>query len=281
MRHQNGRMNSLPQVHKTRLRGLHRQSAGGVRAGGLRVSVAANSFARHAFTLIELLVVMVISVILFGLIFGPMIQSFNLTNRARTQIESQTGARDVMNLLTKELSDAVYVYDNANAPIDLWLPTYTPTGGAGSYASPTNFAMLEYIKPARQQDQVPGSIPIDPTTGLPIYSGTSPSSGFSFPLTPGRALVRLFLGLHNNASAATNLLDPYMHSLHGMPQHPYQNVFEDRGQAYYTAGQPDNRYILYRAEVTVYVPNTGPFAAGGGTPTQYAVDLRLFHTVKP
>jgi hypothetical protein len=230
---------------------------------------------------------MAISVILFGLIFGPIITSFNLTNRARTQIESQTAARNIVGLLTKELSDAVYVYDNASTPVNIW----TVNSDGSPFVSPTLFTMLEYVKPARQGDQAPGTLSIDPTTGLPIYTGSSANgatSGFSLPLAPGRALVRVFIGLHNNAAAANNgttyptvIQDQYGNTPDGVPQHVYHNLWEDPpGRAYYPNNPPDNRYVLYRAEVTVYVQNTGPYTTGGGATNAYVSDMRLFHTVK-
>src|SRR5437879_13374732 len=76
---------------------------------------------RRGFTLIELLVVMAITAILLGLIFGPMLQGFNLTNRARVQVLTQDTARSAMETIQRNLSNGVFVFDNSNQPIFLWV----------------------------------------------------------------------------------------------------------------------------------------------------------------
>src|SRR5437667_12894916 len=65
---------------------------------------------RGGFTLVELLVVIAITAILLGLIFGPMIQGFNLTNRARVQILAQDSARSTMEIIQRDLSNGVFVF---------------------------------------------------------------------------------------------------------------------------------------------------------------------------
>ena len=73
------------------------------------------------FTLIELLVVMAITIILLGLIFGPLYQGFNLTNRARVQVLSQDTARHAMEVLLRDTANGVFVFDNFSQPINLWV----------------------------------------------------------------------------------------------------------------------------------------------------------------
>jgi prepilin-type N-terminal cleavage/methylation domain-containing protein len=222
---------------------------------------------RRGFTLLELLIVMALTVILLGLIFGPLISSFNLTSRARTQIESQTAARDTMRLVTRLLSNAVFVYDNGQTPLNLW---FQDKSGAHRYV-PTLFTMVEYVSPARQLDQVPGNLPIDPTTGQPIYPPDKPNqSGFAVPLSPGRSLGRLFIGLLDNTPTAHSPVASGQDAQNGMPAKPYANRFENPAQ-----GQ-DNRYALFRAEVSVYVPNS--IFDPSDTSGKYVVDTRLFHT---
>jgi len=64
---------------------------------------------------------MAITIILLGLIFGPMYQGFNLTNRARVQVLSQDTARQVMEVLQRDTANGVFVFDNFNQPINLWV----------------------------------------------------------------------------------------------------------------------------------------------------------------
>jgi len=75
---------------------------------------------KQGFTLIELLVVIAITAIMFGLIFGPLIQSFNLTRQANTLLEAQDAARLALEQMTRELGDAVAVFDNTNLDPEQW-----------------------------------------------------------------------------------------------------------------------------------------------------------------
>src|SRR5579871_6227088 len=129
---------------------------------------------RRGFTLIELLVVLALTAILFTIIFKPLVDSYNLTERARTQIDSQTTSRNVLAEITRLLSSAEYVYDptqsgappnGQDASLNLWLTD----GGGKPFPVKTQFTMLEYIPAGHQLDQTPyigGSLlPTDPTTG--------------------------------------------------------------------------------------------------------------------
>lgn len=205
---------------------------------------------RRGFTLIELMVVIAITSILLTLIFKPLIDSFNLTRRAGTQIESQAAARGAMREINSLLSNAVYVFDNSDTELNLWLTDQT----GAQYAEPTPFSMIEYVKPARQLDQIPGKLPIDPTTGEPIYDSglTSGESGVAQPLAKNSVLGRLWIGLIDNTSDNNN-----------RPSRPYGSRWEDP----VTVTPPkDNRYTLWHAEVPIYVrdPRTGQYVVNEG-----------------
>ena len=64
---------------------------------------------RSAFSLVELLVVIAITTILLGLLFGPIISSFNLTRRARAVSQAQDAARFGLERLSRELGRATYI----------------------------------------------------------------------------------------------------------------------------------------------------------------------------
>ncbi|HZT43010.1 MAG TPA: type II secretion system protein [Chthonomonadaceae bacterium] len=212
--------------------------------------------ARRAFTLVELLVVLAITAILLTLIFKPLIDGFNLTSRSNAQIQSQTLARDVTRLISTALSDAVFIFDNSQQAslLNLW---FTDKSGA-EYLIPSQYTMMEYVAPARQLDQNPGNVPIDPTTGLPIYP--SGQGSFALPLAPGRALGRIWIGLTDNRSGPPAFSGP-----NGTPINPYTNRFEDP-----RAATQDNRYTLYRAEVLPYIQDPD-------NPGTYIPNLKLFH----
>lgn len=219
------------------------------------------------FTLLELLVVLAITSVLLTLIFQPLITGFNLTSRAGTQVASQSDARDAMRTISSLLTNAAVVYDNSNTPINIWVKDQA----GNQYPVPTPFGMVEYIAPSRQLDQSPGSLAIDPTTGLPIYPKTASDgqAGFALPLAPGRTLGRIWIGLRNcNSQSAAGAANPDAASQSGMPLVPYGNRWSDPAQV---SPQNDNRYTVYRAEVQAYMPD--PFNAG-----KYIPNLSLFHT---
>ncbi len=64
-----------------------------------------------AFTLIEILVVLAIMVILFGLLFAPMVAGLDLVRRGKRHVDMQDAVRLAMEQMSRELSEAVYVFD--------------------------------------------------------------------------------------------------------------------------------------------------------------------------
>ncbi len=245
---------------------------------------------RAAFTLIELLVVIALTVILFTLVFVPLIDSLNLTSRASTQIEAQGSARDVMRQIQAELSAPVYVYDNGatgtnlgdpDGRVNLWMygqfaqgVNEDPTTGS-AYVVPLRFGMVEFIEPASQSEQS-DSTAFDPTTGRQIPPVGSPAN-VALPLVPGRTIVRYFVGLRDNTSANTTVQDANGNTLSGMPirasgnnpvYHGYANQFDD---ATSVSPRQDNRTTLFRAEIQPYISDPD-------NKNKFIPNLALFHT---
>lgn len=230
---------------------------------GPMTSQRAQAGMRRGFTLIELLVVMAITTILLGLIFGPLVQSFNLTNRARVQVLAQATARAAMETLQRDLANGVFVFDEMPTSAQLQ-PGETPlpnsirfwvrdnTGAKRSMLLP--YAMLDLVPPARANDQnaaVPVS-QIDPTTGLPLNRGD-----LALPVAPGRVIVRYFLGLRDNHT-------PPNAAQGSGPAIPYGDYYDNPRDPYVNSVALHNPMILYRAVVSPYLPDG-------------QVDRRLFH----
>lgn len=197
---------------------------------------------RAGFTLIELLVVIAITVLLFALLFTPMIASFNLTRDARIKIEVQDAARMNLERISRELSDAMFVYDNSQTPMMVRNPSGTMT--------PVKFAKIDIIMPRMLMHcnnlEHPANEPRDydrynpawldqaAWPPCPVCSSQNVESRPIQPLTPAPYIVRYFVGL----------LDP---------SQPYNNTYAKLGTS-----DNNNTYVLYRAEFSPwdgkYVP---------------------------
>lgn len=225
-----------------------------------------NQIRKTGFTLIEILVVLALTAILLVLVFRPLIDAFNLTSRAGTQIESQTAARTVITEVTTDLSNAMYVYDNGvdSARINLWLEDIS----GNPILDQEPYGMIEWVTPARQDEQgLQPNQPTDPTTGTPITTGD-----FALPLQPSRLINRYFIGLRDNQSVkdvrndtAPGDPEPGIR-LNGMPARLYSNRFTEPA-----GGANDNRFTLYKAVAPAYILD--PIGK-----TNYIPNLSLFHT---
>ena len=246
---------------------------------------------RHAFTLIELLVVIALTAILLSVILYPLVNSYALTARASTQIESQAAARSALSQVKTILSNSAYIFDNYGRPnpgsgsadtsLNLWVNDNQ--GNPALITSRNN--MIEYVAAAKQLDQVAvasGKVAVDPTTGQPIYddSLTPEQTGIALPITPGRSLGRIFIGLIDNESIAdTHVQDltfnPYDNKAgadrNGMPKKIYANKFDDLRTV---NNSNDNRYTLWNAEVPTFILD--PIVKNAGV-RQFVPNLGLFH----
>lgn len=186
--------------------------------------------------------VIAISTILLGLLFGPIFQTFNVTNRVRAITSAQDAARFGLERITRELAQAAFVYDNSVTPVVVPLGNNKRDRVGGATVDigrlvpegydrtrgevPFSFAKVDFV-PAAQAQSAAGAT-VDPTTGQQ-FRGRS----LQFPLAPGTRLVRYFLGLRRNFSLADNAVQPLT----------YVNPYEFRSDS-----GPYNPLILYRAE---------------------------------
>ncbi len=91
--------------------------------------------ARRGFTLVEVLVVLAILVLLFGLLFMPMMVGLDMATEARIRSNMQDSVRLAMEQICRELSDGVYVYE---------IPTILLAGEDGSLGTADDEAVTDY-----------------------------------------------------------------------------------------------------------------------------------------
>jgi prepilin-type N-terminal cleavage/methylation domain-containing protein len=111
------------------------------------------------FTLIELLIVIAITAILLGLLFGPLIQSFNFTNRVRAQGAAQDAARFGLERIRRELSQATFVFDNSQTPLVFPFGVQQADPAAGDIIK-TDRSGGGPIRLVRTTGYQPGEVPI-------------------------------------------------------------------------------------------------------------------------
>lgn len=202
---------------------------------------------QEGFTLVELLVVMVLTVIIVGLIFGPVMQSFSFTRRAGTLIRAQDNARTALTRITRELQNAIFAYDNTRQATSFYVQD-----DAGIVPDPTDpnamplayGARIDIVMPrmhgfciAPDTDHNPGGVqnPREFVRGEDAaphcpFDGSLLELRPVQPLAPDTKIVRYFIGLQD-------------------PTRPYGSRYKK-----ITVLGPggDNMFILYRAEFSPY-----------------------------
>ncbi|MDI9637280.1 type II secretion system protein [Kamptonema cortianum] len=203
---------------------------------------------KKAFTLIELIVVMAITAILLSIIAIPVVQSFNLTRSAQGFSNAQNRARLLISQIEREISNSAAVRDNTGWRGSL-VVTVPDSNGAPVQVS-LSYVKLDFFKPAAGDPSARvGTAYIDPDTGRVDPTLSAPKGQANLPGVAGEVLVRYFIARR----------DPFAQ---------YNNPFAIFERSPGTDWLPfnsnqDNLYVLYRAEVPVYV-----WRNVGGTPTR-------------
>lgn len=191
------------------------------------------------FTLVEMLVVITITIILMGLIFAPIVQTFNFTRQATAMVQAQDTARSTLELISRELSQAMFVYDNSNSPIIF--PAENESGTIIEHLA--LYGKVDMILPKMlmhcnnpDTNQHPDGQSRNYERGdeawppCPVCGSTDVEMRPKQPLTPDSRIVRYFVGLADNEPP---------------------NAFRDWTEV----GSPLNGFILYRAEFDPYDEN--------------------------
>jgi prepilin-type N-terminal cleavage/methylation domain-containing protein len=115
---------------------------------------------RGGFTLIEVLVVLAILVVLFGMLFAPMMTGMQMVTSGRVQARLQDTARLAAEQMRRELAEAMYVYP---------LPTIlTSTGSPATDVAVTDYSQIVFVPPAADDNGnilTPRRPRIDPDSG--------------------------------------------------------------------------------------------------------------------
>jgi len=212
-----------------------------------------NKGTRAGFTIVELLVVITITIILMGLIFGPIISTYDMTRQANTMVAAQNTARTILEQISREISQAMFVYDNSNSPIIF--PVQQPDGTKAEFR--VLYGKIDLILPKLvmhcNDSSHPDNQPRDYERGddawpkCPVCGSDNIESRPKQPLVADSKIVRYFVGLANNDPGA----DPTIY-----PAGNYRDWPE--------VGAPLNGFILYRAEVDPY--DTDLFEIRDGQP---------------
>jgi prepilin-type N-terminal cleavage/methylation domain-containing protein len=199
----------------------------------------------RGFTLIELLVVISLTIIIMGLVFGPVIESFNFTRQAQTMIQIQDNARMALTLVSKDLAEAVYVCDNTRDYISMpaIYQNGTPTGVTGNVAQnapQVQFAKIDMVMPREfgyctdknhpagvsrefRIDQLSNGQSLREQAPTCPYDGSLLELRPVQPLAPDTKITRYFIALNH-------------------PDLPYGNRYLTKSSV------APNFYVLYRAE---------------------------------
>lgn len=201
---------------------------------------------RRGFTLIELIVVLAISAILLGIITVPIVQSLNITRASQAFANAQDRARTLMRTIETEVANSAGVRDNSGfrGAVAITVP--------GEDGTPERILLenvkLDILNPA-EGEPIRGADGgfIDPDTGREDPTLQAPKGQVVLPVAPGTTITRYWLGIR----------DPFA---------PYNNPYD--GLLMARGGGRDNLFVLFRAEVPVYI-----FDSNIG---QYRVNSDLF-----
>ncbi|MCX8053907.1 MAG: prepilin-type N-terminal cleavage/methylation domain-containing protein, partial [Armatimonadetes bacterium] len=228
----------------------------------------------RGFSLVEILVVMAISVILVGLVLYPVVESFRMTRRAQAMIDAQDAARLGMEQISRELGEAMFVFDNSVAPVNIYRDGNTPdfvyvNGQQGPVQLPVRqvgnniecftlpYGKIDFILPkmtmhCNNPDHDSGKPRNYPRGNeawppCPVCGSTNVSAVPKIPLEQDVTIVRYFLGLRYNNPKNDPAVDP-------KPTLPFGEGFFGWRSPWLGQVEPgdENQVVLYRAEFSPY-----------------------------
>ncbi len=120
---------------------------------------------RAGFTLVEMLVVLSILVILFAMLFAPMIASLDMVSAGQSKVTMQTAARTALKQIRREISNAMYIYPvpglilkGADGLLGTADDTRIPDPSEIVFVGPARTATGELIEPLAPRSDATGRI---------------------------------------------------------------------------------------------------------------------------
>jgi prepilin-type N-terminal cleavage/methylation domain-containing protein len=216
---------------------------------------------RRAFTLIEMLVVLAITIILFGLLFGPLNEAFQLTRQGQAMVGAQTETRTAVARVQRDIADAIQVFESTQRPLTIWTYSGWQNRQPAPDATPMPIQMYDLMLDLQLPEQeyyIPAlgkRVPRSRIPGWVVDTLPDPDNptGPRYPVIlrpvvptrPDRFRVRYFIGLRDNLRAD------------GSGNHYYTNRF--LWPTYTPQGLPvgagdANTYTLYRVSFDPAAP---------------------------
>ncbi len=191
----------------------------------------------RGFTLIEILVVLALTMMTMGLIFGPLVWSLRMTRSGEIMIRTQDDARHALAMVSRDLSDAMFVYDDTST--EDYVNFVVPNKSGALVPVPVYSTKVDLVLPRMRwfcpvdPNHTPGGITrtdeADPTCPFVDDKGKRCGAALEMrpiqPLTQDTKVVRYFIGLRD-------------------PMKPYANGYLTP----LAEAGGDNTYVLYRAE---------------------------------
>lgn len=231
----------------------------------------------RGFSLIEVLVVMAISVILVGLVLAPLAQSFRMTRQAQAMADAQDSARQAMELISRDLGEAMFVFDNARVPVSIFedgatpdelyntvtgnqegpivLPVRQPGDQIACFVLP--YGKIDFVLPKINMHcnnpEHPSGSSRDYPRGdeawppCPVCQSTNVDARPKFPLEQDTTVVRYFLGLRYNNPAKWPGSTVTSDLAHGEGIFGWKSPYDGELEP-----DEENQVVLYRVEFDPY-----------------------------